>query len=261
MLKVYTVDRVSKNLCCVGYGFLPIFIEVGTTIQPPVSKSEVKVGLDFHLSFWVVLFRRIDHSRKYHNIPQCSLFVTPKFCISIVFSFSWELKWPQEKLKTMLMQNFGVTDKEHYGMLWYFWSGQLSLTSQAKSSKPATAVQICKDFFSHCSIIDVSYWRQWWNNSKIMHDWRHSREQNGNAKLQNRRKISHKFEAEKTDLLTKIDRKNTDSEGVSHLRPLWITPFLICKIIYIEWFCITHEKHYLPFIAKSLQVNKTITEI
>ena len=55
MLKVYTVDKVSKNLCCVGYGFLPIFIEVGTTIQPPVSKSEVKVGLDFHLSFWVVM--------------------------------------------------------------------------------------------------------------------------------------------------------------------------------------------------------------
>ena len=66
----------------------------------------------------------IDHSRKHHNIPQCSLFVTPKFCISIVSSFSWELKWPQEKLKTMLMQNFGVTNKEHYGMLWYFleWS-------------------------------------------------------------------------------------------------------------------------------------------
>ena len=30
----------------------------------------------------------------------------------------------QEKLKTMPMQNFGVTNKEHYGMLWYFWSGQ-----------------------------------------------------------------------------------------------------------------------------------------
>ena len=25
----------------------------------------------------------------------------------------------------MLMQNFGVTNKEHYGMLWYFCSGQL----------------------------------------------------------------------------------------------------------------------------------------
>ena len=21
------------------------------------------------------------------------------------------------------MQNFGVTNKDHYGMLWYFWSG------------------------------------------------------------------------------------------------------------------------------------------
>ena len=30
----------------------------------------------------------------------------------------------QEKLKTMSIQNFGVTNKEHYGMLWYFleWS-------------------------------------------------------------------------------------------------------------------------------------------
>ena len=36
--------------------------------------------------------------------------------IGIVFSFSWELKWPQEKLKTMLKQNFGVTNKEHYVM-------------------------------------------------------------------------------------------------------------------------------------------------
>ena len=36
-------------------------------------------------------------------------------------------KEPQEKLKTMLMQNFGVTNKEHYGMLWYFWSGQLNV--------------------------------------------------------------------------------------------------------------------------------------
>ena len=49
----------------------------------------------------------------------------PKFSISIVFSFSWGHFNSQEKLKTKLMQNFGVTNKEHYGMLWYFWSGQL----------------------------------------------------------------------------------------------------------------------------------------
>ena len=46
----------------------------------------------------------------------------PKCRISKMFSFSWELKWPQER--TMLMQNFGGTNKEHYGLLW-FWSGQL----------------------------------------------------------------------------------------------------------------------------------------
>ena len=34
-------------------------------------------------------------------------FVYPqKFCISIVFNFSWDLQSSQEKLKTMLMQNF-----------------------------------------------------------------------------------------------------------------------------------------------------------
>ena len=49
----------------------------------------------------------------------------PKFCISIVFSFSRAHFNSQEKMKTMLRQNFGVTNKEHYGMLWYFWSGQL----------------------------------------------------------------------------------------------------------------------------------------
>ena len=46
------------------------------------------------------------------------------FCISIVFSFNWGHFNSWEKLKTMLMQNIGVTSKEHYGMLWYFleWS-------------------------------------------------------------------------------------------------------------------------------------------
>ena len=40
------------------------------------------------------------------------LFVCPsKFCISIVSSFSWDLKWPQEKTKTMLMQNLGAKTK------------------------------------------------------------------------------------------------------------------------------------------------------
>ena len=58
------------------------------------------------------------------DLELLQLLVTPKFCISIAFSFSWGHFNSQEKLKTMLMQNFGVTNEEHYGMLWYFleWS-------------------------------------------------------------------------------------------------------------------------------------------
>ena len=50
--------------------------------------------------FQMVDFKRlplIDHSRNTitnHNALCC---VTPKFFISMVFSFSWELKWPQAK--------------------------------------------------------------------------------------------------------------------------------------------------------------------
>ena len=51
----------------------------------------------------------------------------------VFFSFSWGHFNSQEKLKTMLMQNFGVTNKEHYGMLRYFWSGQMgSITRHGK---------------------------------------------------------------------------------------------------------------------------------
>ena len=32
----------------------------------------------------------------------------------------------------MITQNFGVTNKEHYGMLQYFWSGQLRLSGSSK---------------------------------------------------------------------------------------------------------------------------------
>ena len=41
----------------------------------------------------------------------------------------------QEKLKTMLMQNCGVTNKEHYGMLLYFleWSITFCLKMSNKS--------------------------------------------------------------------------------------------------------------------------------
>ena len=64
----------------------------------------------------------IEKNKKKKDETKCNLQLTtpeiPKFCI--VFSVSWGHFNSQEKLKTKLMQNFGVTNKEHYGMLWYF---------------------------------------------------------------------------------------------------------------------------------------------
>ena len=37
-----------------------------------------------------------ENTLTYHN---ALFFVTPKFCMRIVFGFSWKLKWPQEKLR------------------------------------------------------------------------------------------------------------------------------------------------------------------
>ena len=49
---------------------------------------------------------KIAHFEKYHNT-----YCAPKFCMSIVSSFSWDLQWPQEKTTTMLMQNLGRQTK------------------------------------------------------------------------------------------------------------------------------------------------------
>ena len=53
-----------------------------------------------------------ENTITYHN--------TLSWSFQNVFSFSWGHFNSQETLKTMLMQNFGVTNKECYGMLWYF---------------------------------------------------------------------------------------------------------------------------------------------
>ena len=69
----------------------------------------------FDLTNKGILFQKrvpISQYQKYLN----TLFVYPRVCISIVFIFSWDLQWTQEKLETMLMQNFGETDKEYYGI-------------------------------------------------------------------------------------------------------------------------------------------------
>ncbi|XP_031564319.1 uncharacterized protein LOC116299741 isoform X2 [Actinia tenebrosa] len=41
MLKVYTVDRLSKKLCCLGYAVLPIFLKLGST-DPPSNNSDTE---------------------------------------------------------------------------------------------------------------------------------------------------------------------------------------------------------------------------
>ena len=65
---------------------------------------------------------RVLVHRPLSKIPYYSLFVPPKFCISIVFILSWDLQWSQERLETILTQNFGGTNKKYYGI---FESGLL----------------------------------------------------------------------------------------------------------------------------------------
>ena len=112
-------QRVKENVCHLLLAFLvswqfsgalmwsTIPEENETTCRVLASPASVVVALATSFlgeerSLGTRLSVSIDHS---------SLFVTPKFCIRIVFSFSWELKCAQEKLKTMLMQTFGVINK------------------------------------------------------------------------------------------------------------------------------------------------------
>ena len=55
----------------------------------------------------MLVYRTISQYQKYHN-TLCLLPPSPllKFCISIVFIFSWDLQRSQEKLETVLMQSF-----------------------------------------------------------------------------------------------------------------------------------------------------------
>ena len=74
-------------------------------------------------------------------MPQCSLFVTPKFSIGIVFSFSWELKWPQEKLKTihveiLLFAFYGGGKKATTNFSFSLYSWMWFLGIQLQESSP-----------------------------------------------------------------------------------------------------------------------------
>ena len=127
-MRILRKKQVSLKLHTKRYP-RPFFLILWTSFTPQVMKMLILLAHSHSLFLIVKWFLACQTNTlnwplqkiPYHTIM---LFVTPKSCISIVFGFSWELKWPQEKLKTMLMQNFGMTNKEYDGMLWYFleWS-------------------------------------------------------------------------------------------------------------------------------------------
>ena len=59
-----------------------------------------------------------ENSKTYHNALCLS---PPKFCISIFFSFSWELKWPQEKLKLKLEWSISMRSSNKSRACFFFW--------------------------------------------------------------------------------------------------------------------------------------------
>ena len=69
-------------------------------------------------------------------------------CHPKIFSFSWGHFNPQEKLETMLMQNFGVTNKEPYDI---FCSGQLKCAPAKELGKNNLAPDECRhrDLMKH----------------------------------------------------------------------------------------------------------------
>ena len=63
----------------------------------------------------MLLFSAANQERPYEQLPHNCFVVPPKFCTSIVFNFSWDLKSPKEKFKTMLMQIL-EGNKKYYGI-------------------------------------------------------------------------------------------------------------------------------------------------
>ena len=79
--------------------------------------------VDFNLKISTLQSTTSVNTMTYRNALCLS---PPKF--EFVFSFSWGHFNSQKELKTMLMQNFGVPNKDYYGMLWYFLEWSISST-------------------------------------------------------------------------------------------------------------------------------------
>ena len=50
----------------------------------------------------------------------------PKILHKHCFQFLLGVKMAPRETEDNAYQNFGVTNKEHYGMLWYFWSDEMA---------------------------------------------------------------------------------------------------------------------------------------
>ena len=88
-----TTNKIYKNNLLSIFGFL---------INLFVLDQLFAVG-------WIGLVVRVLFATCTSSIMH--LICPPKFCITFVFHFSWVLQPFQEKLKTMLLQNFGGTTK------------------------------------------------------------------------------------------------------------------------------------------------------
>ena len=103
------------------------FLEATRTFVKKMSRDFINDmrGLDRNL-LRKLISELIDHSRKYHNIIMLFL-CHPKILLEHCFQFlSGPLKLPRETEDNAYAKFSGVTNKDHYGMLWYFleWSIQ-----------------------------------------------------------------------------------------------------------------------------------------
>ena len=104
------------------FGARPPYLSIWMTAPPLISRSGSGTG-----KYIEVLTYATCTSPKFH------LICPPKFCITFVFHFSWVLQPSQERLKTILMQNFGgqMPNKVHYGCA----SGESTQISTKKLSR------------------------------------------------------------------------------------------------------------------------------
>ena len=87
-----------------------------TSELPKGTRRELGV-INFRKDFWD-LYWGLGKNGQYATsmFPMMHLIWPPKFCITFVFHFHWVLQLPEEKLKTMLVQNFGGKIINNYWM-------------------------------------------------------------------------------------------------------------------------------------------------